>query len=108
MSHRQPLPRSKLELHIEWLKNSNIYEPLEDLCKSHSVWLETVLSPTKTKRVMQARLACYGHLRSLDMSYQEIGRVMLRDHSSVIHALKQKPGLGEPSDGAEGTESPKT
>ena len=89
MGHHKPLPMSKLDLHIEWLKNSSLYKPLEDLCKAHSVWLETVLSPAKSKRVMQARFACYEYLRTLEMSYPEIGRVMLRDHTSVMHSLKQ-------------------
>ncbi len=118
MGHQKQLPRSKLELHIEWLKNSCLYTPLEELCKAHSVWLEDVLSPAKTKRVMQARLACYEYLRTMEMSYPEIGRVMMRDHTSVMHAVKQDrrkaaqafvdQGLEVPSDGAEGTKSPKT
>jgi len=109
MSHKKPLPRSKLELHIEWLRNSNLYTPLEELCKAHSVWLETVLSPTRTKRVVQARLACCEYLRTLQMSYQEIGRVMLRDHSSVMNIVKKaKQVLEVPSDGTEGTKNPKT
>lgn len=118
MSHQAPLPRSAIELHLEALKNMCLYTPLEELCKAHQVWLETVLSPAKTKRVMQARLACYTYLRTLDMSYTEIGRVMLRDHTSVLHAVKADrrkakkafadQGLEVPTDGAEGTTRPKT
>lgn len=108
MSHRKPLPRAKLDHHIEWLKNSDLYSPLDSICHAHSVWIESVLSPTKTKRVVQARVACFEHLRALEMSYSEIGRVMLRDSSSVMSALKSRAtakASGVPSDGSEGTKA---
>lgn len=99
------MKRSNLDLHIGAIKRMGLLDKLESLSMEHHVPFEAVLSEGRAKQTMKARLACYQYLRSLDMSFPEIGRVMLRDHTTVLVALKRdraKRGETGKGDGGEG------
>lgn len=81
--------RAKIIVHLEMLEEIGLLQPLKELCRAHAVLLEAVLSSTRTKRVVEARLACCLYLRTLDMSYPEIGRLLRRDHTSIMALVRK-------------------
>ena len=82
--------REQMREHLEKLEQAGLIQPLRELCRAHSVLLEVVLSPSRTRRVVQARTACCLYLRTLEMSYPEIGKVMLRDHASIMALIRKE------------------
>ena len=76
-----------LRPHRERLMEMALLEPLEAICRALNVRLDSVLSVERTRRVMEARTACCLYLRSLRMSYSEIGHILLRDHTSIVKAV---------------------
>ncbi|MBO9380048.1 hypothetical protein GG804_25090 [Sphingomonas histidinilytica] len=47
-----------------------------------------VLSDCRRRDLIVARREVYRQLRALGASYPTIGRLMQRDHSTIMHALK--------------------
>jgi chromosomal replication initiation ATPase DnaA len=92
-----------MRIHMGVLAKIGVLEALERICREHNVLLSAVLSPNKSKRIVQARAACCVHLRSLEMSYPEVGKVMLRDHSAVMGLVKKSRGE-QGKEGDDGTE----
>ncbi len=82
--------RRDLAIHIGVLSRIGVFDKLVELAKEHHVSLDDILSDSRSKSVMQARLACYAYLRGLGMSYPEIGKLMLRDHTTVLYALQSQ------------------
>lgn len=80
---------AELSKHVDSLRKRDLYEGLASICIAHHVQLPIVLGNVKSSRVMQARVACYLYLRNLEMSYPEIGKVMLRDHTTVLIACRK-------------------
>lgn len=88
------LRRSDLAIHIGALSRMGLLDALVAIARKHKVLLDDILSANKSKSVMRARTACYLHLRGLEMSYPEIGRVMLRDHTTILYAVKKNEREG--------------
>lgn len=83
------LRRADLAYHLGALSRMGLLDGLLAIAKVHNVLFDDVLSANKSRMIMRARIACYLHLRGLDMSYPEIGRVMLRDHTTILYAVKR-------------------
>lgn len=66
-----------------------LLEPLLAIAKANNVLFDDVLSSSRSKNVMRARIACYLHLRGKGLSYPEIGKIMLRDHTTIIHVVRK-------------------
>lgn len=63
--------------------------PLLEICREHNVLLEEVLVGMRTKSVVLARERCVGHLRSLQMSYVEVAKLLGMDHTTAIAAARR-------------------
>ena len=61
---------------------------LADVARRHHMTAATLLGPSRARGVAAARKEAYRALRATGMSYPEIGRVMHRDHTSVMHGCK--------------------
>lgn len=48
-----------------------------------------ILGPNKHKTLVRARQDCIAMFRKRGMSTTEIGRIMQRDHSTIVHALQK-------------------
>ena len=78
--------------------------PLLEICREHNVLLEEVLVGVRTKNVVLARERCCGHLRSLQMSYMEVAKILGMDHTTAIAAVRRLKKRRE-ADGKEGSQT---
>lgn len=62
---------------------------LEEIAVSHYVTLDDVLGESKSKVILPARFHCYRALREQGMSLKKIGRIMGRDHTTVLKGLRR-------------------
>lgn len=85
------MPRKPdLAIHLGALSRMGLLDDLILIAKEHNVLFDDVLSSSRSKNVMRARIACYLHLRFVkEMSYPEIGKAMLRDHTTIIYVVKK-------------------
>jgi chromosomal replication initiation ATPase DnaA len=66
-----------------------LLDDLIAIAKEHHVLFDDILSTGRSKNVLAARIACYKHLRKKGLSYPEIGKAMLRDHSTIIYVVRK-------------------
>lgn len=71
------------------LEELGVLRELIEICRRHHVRFDDVLDHTRSKSIVAARHECYIYLRSLKWSYPEIGRAMLRDHTTIISVIKK-------------------
>lgn len=73
--------------------------PLMEICRRNNVLLDQVLVGVRSKSVVRARAECCVHLRSLQMSYPEIAKVLGMNQSSPIYSIrklmKEREGRGD-------------
>jgi hypothetical protein len=62
---------------------------VERVCAELDVSLEAVLSPDRHVNVAYVRQVCAWILRQRPMSFPEIGRMLGRDHTTIIHAVRK-------------------
>ena len=55
----------------------------------HGFTRDDILGPRKYKSLVRARQDCVAMFRKRGMTTTEIGRLMRRDHSTIVHALQQ-------------------
>lgn len=61
-----------------------------DVCKDRMVKVSEVLGGGKSDRVVKARWEVIRRLRTeMNLSTTQIGRIIRKDHSTVVHALQQ-------------------
>lgn len=60
-----------------------------EIAEKHSVKVEHILSPSRQQHHVAARHECYFTLHSLGLSSSQIGKVMHRDHSTVLHGIRK-------------------
>jgi chromosomal replication initiation ATPase DnaA len=102
------MPRSPdLAIHLGALANMGLLDGLIAIAKENHVLLDHVFSDSRSKNVLRARTACYLHLRDKGLSYPEIGRIMMRDHTTIIHVIKkyrndERRRAAETDDGPQG------
>ncbi len=56
---------------------------------AYGVTIEQIMSPRRSRTWVRARWAAYWLLRQTGLGYAEIGRIMSRDHTSVIHGMSR-------------------
>ena len=61
---------------------------LADICSAHNVTLRFVRSYRRNKHLVTARKACVKALRDLGLSMPAIGKLLHRDHTTVLHHLR--------------------
>lgn len=61
----------------------------------HGASYGEVMGPSRHPRVNRARFACYGAVYESGRSKNLTARIMKRDHTTIIHGLRQLPELQE-------------
>lgn len=62
---------------------------IEAIAKAHCFTLDDILGPRKFKPLVAVRRKCIVVLREKGHTTTEIGRIMNRDHTTVVHALQK-------------------
>jgi hypothetical protein len=62
---------------------------IDVIAKEHGYTVEDILGKSRTKHLVAVRRLCILMLREKNYSTTEIGRVMGRDHSTIVHALNK-------------------
>lgn len=62
---------------------------IETIAGKYGYTTEDILGPRRFKVLMEVRYECIKIFRQRGYSMTEIGRIMKRDHSSIIHALQK-------------------
>ncbi len=65
------------------------HEAIAAIAAKHYYTLDDILGPSRFKRLVAVRRLCILMLREQDYSTTEIGRIMCRDHSTIVHALNK-------------------
>lgn len=66
---------------------------IEAIAQEHGFTAEDILGKSKFKMLVKVRRKCVVMLREKGYSTTEIGRIMKRDHSTIVHSLqKSKAG----------------
>jgi len=91
--HRVPADRGAVtpsEI-IEALGARDLLDHLDVVCRTRKVTREEVCSRMRTKTIAAARHELWWRLRNdpdLELSYDEIGRLFDRNHTSVLHGVR--------------------
>lgn len=59
------------------------------ISRAHEVSPEAIMGPKRTSELVVARWNLWAELYSTGMAIKEIGRRCNRDHSTVLHGLRQ-------------------
>ena len=78
-------------------KQANMLE-IEAIANAYDYTAEDVLGKSKLKALVAVRRKCVVMLRRRGYSTTEIGRILLRDHSTICHALNVSKLKGEYND----------
>ena len=62
---------------------------IEVIAKAHCFTLEDILGPRKFKPLVAVRRKCAVMLREKGHTMTEIGRILRRDHTTIVHALQK-------------------
>lgn len=62
---------------------------IENLAEGYGYTVADILGKSRFKRVVAVRRLCILMLREKGYSTTEIGRIMNRDHSTIVHALNK-------------------
>jgi chromosomal replication initiator protein len=65
------------------------------ITQKHRLTLDDILGPSRRKIFVGVRRKCILALREEGYSTTEIGRIMNRDHSTIVHALNKDKANGE-------------
>jgi chromosomal replication initiation ATPase DnaA len=60
-----------------------------DIAKGHGYTLNDILGPSRTKPLVSVRLECIKTFRDRGLSTPQIGRILNRDHTTIVHALNK-------------------
>jgi chromosomal replication initiation ATPase DnaA len=61
---------------------------IEEIAKAHHFTLEDILGPRRFRSLVEVRRKCAVMLREKGHTTTEIGRILRRDHSTIVTALK--------------------
>ncbi|WP_395652482.1 helix-turn-helix domain-containing protein [Brevundimonas sp.] len=64
-------------------------EAITEIAEAHRLTLEDILGKSRHKYLVMVRRKCVVMLREKGYSTTEIGRIMKRDHSTIVHALQR-------------------
>jgi chromosomal replication initiation ATPase DnaA len=62
---------------------------IDEIAQEHDFTVEDILGPRKTSMLVAVRRKCVFMFRDKGYSTTEIGRIMNRDHSTIVHALNK-------------------
>lgn len=62
---------------------------IEHLAEGYGYTVADILSPKRHRHLVFVRNLCVFMLRNKGYSTTEIGRIMNRDHSTIVHALNK-------------------
>ena len=68
-------------------RQANILE-MEVIARKYGYTAEDVIGKNRQKQLVSVRRQCVVMLREKGYSTTEIGRIMNRDHSTIVHALQ--------------------
>ena len=63
---------------------------IDAIAQEHGYTVEDILGPSRLKRLVAVRRLCILMFRDRGFSTTEIGRIMNRDHSTIVHALNKE------------------
>lgn len=69
------------------LRFAGFWPIVEEVAARHRVTTYAICSRRRTNTICAARADLMREMRSTGLAYVEIGRILKRDHSSVMHAL---------------------
>ena len=69
-------------------KQANLIE-IEAIAKKYGFTAEDILGKKRYKMLVKVRRKCVVMLREKGYSTTEIGRIMQRDHSTIVHSLQK-------------------
>lgn len=73
----------------ERLRARGLLPDVERIAREHHVTTSDLLGRGRTAMVCRARKALYADLRERGFSYPEIGWLVGRDHTTIMHAIKE-------------------
>jgi chromosomal replication initiation ATPase DnaA len=59
------------------------------IAQDHGYTVADILGPKRRRHLVSVRNLCVAMLRNKGYSTTEIGRIMNRDHSTIVHALNK-------------------
>lgn len=68
-------------------KQANIID-MDTIASKHGYTVDDILGKSRMKSLVAVRRQCVVMLRNRGYSTTEIGRIMNRDHSTIVHALQ--------------------
>jgi chromosomal replication initiator protein len=74
---------------------------IDAIAELHGYTLADILGKRKQKPLVEVRRKCVVRLRSFGYSTTEIGRIMNRDHSTIVHALQKMAAMEAANDTSE-------
>jgi chromosomal replication initiator protein len=75
-------------------REKNLAE-IDAIAELYGYTLEDILGKSKLKALVEVRRKCIVWLRGKGYSTTEIGRIMNRDHSTIVHALQKVAAAAE-------------
>jgi len=75
-------------------REKNLAE-IDAIAELYGYTLEDILGKSKLKELVAVRRKCIVWLRGKGYSTTEIGRIMQRDHSTIVHALQKVAAAAE-------------
>jgi len=69
---------------------------IDEVAQLHGYTVEDVIGKSRFKKLVAVRQLCVFRLREEGYSTTEIGRIMNRDHSTIVHALNKDKANGKP------------
>jgi chromosomal replication initiation ATPase DnaA len=69
-------------------REKNLAE-VADIAEDHGYTLNDILGHCRTKPLVAVRLECIKTFRDRGLSTPQIGRIMNRDHTTIVHALNK-------------------
>lgn len=66
-----------------------IHAAINDIAEPHGCTVEDILGPSRLKHLVGVRRLCILMLREQGYSTNEIGRLMNRCHTTIVHALNK-------------------
>ena len=66
---------------------------IDAIAELHGYTLADILGKRKQRPLVEVRRKCVVRLRSFGYSTTEIGRIMNRDHSTIVHSLQKMAAM---------------
>lgn len=63
---------------------------IAEIAEAHCLTVEDILGPSRFKYLVNVRRKCIYMLRDKGYSTTEIGRIMNRDHSTIVNSLQKR------------------